>query len=604
MPTTGIPLPAYRPSERPAVDASLAKADNSLQTDQAGAKGLELVGVETVGDALVALDTPAVLYPGQGIDQTFQLSRRVTGENYQIAGTNAKYTYESSTFAGWSCEIGVVANPFQGVRFKFRDTPGGGTVATTLRVKVREGTNVGTILADTTVAVDTDLQDLQTVVFDEAIDSDSVLVFEFSANGKSGIYGTYTAHAEPVPVFYTTSTALPDVIGTQLTGGYTYTPYLQFLSTDELASLTSVGNDEMRKNLTLAAQPRLIMPSVITTAYLQKVQLFYRGMIESLDPYQYDIRIKAPYVSGVSVAGKKLPRYYEITPPNTLSRNMTVELWSTAGELIQTADTLVVSGNPVSSPATAQKVLCLGDSLTAAGTWVTELNRRLTGSGGSPTGKSFTNISFLGTQGTGANLHEGHAGKTWTWFIEDPDSPLTNAGSLDIPNYLTTIGGAGINQIYILLGWNSISTPTALRNADDWDLTDLKTILDAFREELPAVKITLLGLQVPSPAGLGDDYGDDSSPTANYWKLLQGVFGLKLAYKELCADPIYSSWVDWIDTAVMFDSDYNMPRASTPVNTRNATTELLGNNGVHPDTSGYYQIADAVYYDYGKKYCE
>lgn len=40
------------------------------------------------------------------------------------------------------------------------------------------------------------------------------------------------------------------------------------------------------------------------------------------------------------------------------------------------------------------------------------------------------------------------------------------------------------------------------------------------------------------------------------------------------------------------------------VNSRSAKTEKVGTNGVHPSTEGYYQIADVVYRNVIKEFCQ
>ena len=40
-----------------------------------------------------------------------------------------------------------------------------------------------------------------------------------------------------------------------------------------------------------------------------------------------------------------------------------------------------------------------------------------------------------------------------------------------------------------------------------------------------------------------------------------------------------------------------MPESTRTVNARNSKEETYQTNGVHPDTTGYYQIADAAYRD-------
>lgn len=59
-------------------------------------------------------------------------------------------------------------------------------------------------------------------------------------------------------------------------------------------------------------------------------------------------------------------------------------------------------------------MLCVGDSLTSGGVWVSELCRRLTGTSGSPVGDGLTNIKFIGTvSGTNGAKFEGYGG--WTY---------------------------------------------------------------------------------------------------------------------------------------------------------------------------------------------
>lgn len=47
-----------------------------------------------------------------------------------------------------------------------------------------------------------------------------------------------------------------------------------------------------------------------------------------------------------------------------------------------------------------------------------------------------------------------------------------------------------------------------------------------------------------------------------------------------------------------------MQHKEEDVNTRNSVKEWLDTNGVHPDTSGYYQIADVVYRNFIANFCQ
>jgi hypothetical protein len=360
----------------------------------------------------------------------------------------------------------------------------------------------------------------------------------------------------------------------------------------------------------LSDPPRLNLPAKINAHYNVKMQLFYRGFIEALNPYIYDIQFKQSSVNTGSTPGRQFPRYYEFTPATTGTKTLDIVVKDWSGVELVSGSVPIVTTNPISSPASQTRVVAIGDSLTASGTWVTEFNRRLTAAGGSPVGKSFTNISLHGTQGSGSNLHEGWSGRDWQWFATDPSSPLTNAGSLDIANYIgTTLGLPSVEQIYIFLGWNDMQDngQDPKRLASDWaaNIAHLETILDGIHADYPSCKVTLMGLQVPSlNGGLALNYGDSSQPLGNVWRAIQHVFGHSLALRETAAKPAYSGFVDVIDVMSQFDSDYNMPYVATDVNLRNSSVqENIGSNGVHPGTQGLYQIADVVYLDFASKYC-
>lgn len=67
------------------------------------------------------------------------------------------------------------------------------------------------------------------------------------------------------------------------------------------------------------------------------------------------------------------------------------------------------------------------------------------------------------------------------------------------------------------------------------------------------------------------------------------------ALENLCLSEKYSDFVRYVDTKAQFDGDYNYPTTEVPVNSRNPQTEIIQSNGVHPNTYGYLQIADAFY---------
>jgi lysophospholipase L1-like esterase len=363
------------------------------------------------------------------------------------------------------------------------------------------------------------------------------------------------------------SAKLPAVDGSQLTG------------------ISSAG----------AINPRVIIGDKFYSIRSQALQLFYRGMVEAVDPYQYFLRF-----TGVADAYRANRRYFSVNLGTTFTHPaFTVSVQDSQENILYSQVTNVQIVDTVAQPVTATRVLCIGDSLTSnnSAAWVTELNRRLTGTGGSPAGMAYGNITFIGTQGTGANRHEGYSGRTWQWHSEAATSPFASGGALNFANYVSANSFGGIEQVYILLGWNTITSGGATAASWSADVTRAQTLIGAIRSSYPSVKVTLISMQAPNREG--------RIANRSYLQELRAVFGYKLAIKSIADNPTYSSYVDWIDLAAQFDSEHNMPATATAVNSRNTgTTELVGSDAIHPIAAGYNQIADAVYRHFVAKWCQ
>lgn len=193
----------------------------------------------------------------------------------------------------------------------------------------------------------------------------------------------------------------------------------------------------------------------------------------------------------------------------------------------------------------------------------------------------------------------GDATINYTSFEADAGNPLWNASEekVSFTKYITNIGEDSVDCVVFLLGWNSIFTDfTEIR-------PDIELLLDTLHSEYPQAKVKIMGLQLPSlNGGLGANYGA-SDNWSDLYMLINRVFTYNAALEELAASSEFSSYVEYVDVASQFDSENNMPEEEVQVNTRNAKTEYLGTNGVHPSNSGYYQIADVAYRAVVKEYC-
>lgn len=172
---------------------------------------------------------------------------------------------------------------------------------------------------------------------------------------------------------------------------------------------------------------RVILPDKYQAVVGDTFQLFYRGIIEHPNPYIFNIET-------ICEKGKACPRYYELTPTRTDIGDhvLTINVRDASNKILATGKTTIEVVDIKKSPASPQNILIIGDSLTAGGTWCHELNRRLTGAGGTPEGNGLTNINFIGTQAKSNTKYEGYGGWTWASYVLKP-----TASNLDMWVYCT-----------------------------------------------------------------------------------------------------------------------------------------------------------------------
>ena len=305
------------------------------------------------------------------------------------------------------------------------------------------------------------------------------------------------------------------------------------------------------------------------------LELFYAGILNVPNPENYFIDISCD-------VGKAYRKRYMFTPGADnagKNYNLTMTVRDDRGVEIGSAYTTirVVSKN---ASQTSANVLCVGDSLTANGTWVNEFRNRLNADG-------FSNVKLIGSQTSGDVKHEGHAGWSYASYLaSSAENPFWNASAsaLDFANYMTTLGLSGqtIDYCIILLGWNESN-----RSETEF-IANVNRFCTALRTAYPNCKILFVGLQIPSQDGLGDNYGC----AWNWRQKCNFVHNLDKWYQEVVSSLSNSTSVQLCG---QFDTENNMPTGERQVNRRNPKTETYGTNGVHPNEYGYLQIADAVY---------
>jgi len=92
-------------------------------------------------------------------------------------------------------------------------------------------------------------------------------------------------------------------------------------------------------------------------------QLFYRGVVKSMNPYKYYIYVEC-------VKGRPYPRYFTYTPKagEEGSYQLKITLFDDFMNVIDSGETTLVV-HKIEKPKKKLNVLCIGDSLTCNGVW-------------------------------------------------------------------------------------------------------------------------------------------------------------------------------------------------------------------------------------------
>lgn len=153
---------------------------------------------------------------------------------------------------------------------------------------------------------------------------------------------------------------------------------------------------------------KIFLPDTLYAVVGDTLQIFFQSLVRSVDVSNYNVRVACS-------KGKQYHRYFEYTPTSGDIGTTTfrITIIDDMGAILGVASCNLVTIAQGVSPASAKKIVCVGASTTANGKWVAETFRRLTGSGGSPSGDGKTNIVFCGDKTKDGAGFVGHSG--WSW---------------------------------------------------------------------------------------------------------------------------------------------------------------------------------------------
>lgn len=273
------------------------------------------------------------------------------------------------------------------------------------------------------------------------------------------------------------------------------------------------------------------------------------------------------------------------------------------------------------NPPEPRLIFSLGDSTTHTlqkagyqGAVANEVSRRLTGIGRAaslpgvalPTPKNFTNIKFLGTQGTEIIKHNGHPGWSANTFLTRTNLDASPSIYWDpallrfswkyfiegngFDSGLTPVSADGSNMTIIInLDWNNLGDSPATTQQK------LGEMIDIIRTEYPQCDIILEGAN-PSPKF---NFKDSSrfwtgQELFNTYVQPMGEAKRILAATKNC---------DFLQISHLIDADSAYSTKTYLTGARTTQTMTASEDAVHSGLAGYAMRADAEYYYILQKYC-
>jgi len=335
---------------------------------------------------------------------------------------------------------------------------------------------------------------------------------------------------------------------------------------------------------------RLTLPPVFYAVPGVETSVYYDNVVLTETPEQYRFTVRCDI-------GKCEARRWTVTPTDAAvgDHAISVSVVDSTGKVLQQAKTTLRVVRRDAGKGKSVRVLIVGDSLTAASAYPTEVARLLS----LPDNPSWT---LLGTRKPASTVkgiaHEGYGGWTWKAFASryepkpEPEkrkisSPFVFPGAdgkpaLDLPRYFKeSCNGQRPDIVTFLLGINDCfgakpDDPKAMDATIDGMFKEADTLLAAFRQAVPASD---LGVCLTTPPNARES-GFEANYKGKYhrwgWKRIQHRLVERqlerFAGKE-------SQRIFIVPTELNLDPVDGYP----------------DNNGVHPNTTGYKQIGASIY---------
>ena len=372
-------------------------------------------------------------------------------------------------------------------------------------------------------------------------------------------------------------------------GTWMLTKYVNGDTSFESFDATHVLNKYIQEDL---SDLILNIPAKVYALVGYETNIYFENITEKWDKFDWDVSCDV---------GAQYERGFKITPiaAEAGTHTLKIRAYANTGIYKEAETSLIIAAASAGSGAT-KKVIVLGDSTTDSGTVIEKLNANFS--------DDVMNISTIGTRGTSPNNHEGRSGWKWEFYFTKESitysddrgtiyNPFYNPTSqtFDADYYFTNSGIDKPDWFLINLGINDVfgqSSDSALTSAINTALARCEAAVDSILEASPSTKVGVCVTIPPnhSQDAFGKAYGNEQ--TRNRCKRNNTIWSKALidTFDGREEENIYI-----VPINLALDTVYNMGMETIAVNARNTDTTYsspIANGGVHPVTSGYWQIAD------------
>ncbi len=249
--------------------------------------------------------------------------------------------------------------------------------------------------------------------------------------------------------------------------------------------------------------------------------------------------------------------------------------------ILLTAKTIKVTIYPKAG-AGNKKILLIGDSTMPPDVQQAKIKTVLNN----------TALTFLGTVGS-IYKNEGYGGASWNSYLTGTHGKFTKNGVLNIPAYFSDYSVETPDYVYIRLGINDTfpfcedGSGPITDEAIAEIISNAKRLIDAFLGYNANLKVILGIPTITENSGEGwkKDYGDSRDQNL----FIEQIHRYWTTFTETFANGSYNPRVDCSYDAIFLDRDEGYPKAGA-----------IHNNGVHPDQSGFEQLATGMALTFNK----